>query len=165
MKDDLVDDPGAVSDAANAAGHCAGIGVVPTSAAQCHSAVTHTAHLRVAWVDTDASGRIHFTAVFRWAELAEHALLRALGVSLVEGFPRRHAEATYHNVLGFDDIFELVLTVEKVGRTSIIYSWKAFRGDSLCIEGRHVVVCVDEHEKPQPIPQELRSKLSGRYSP
>ena len=28
----------------------------------------HRERLRVAWVDTDAGGRIHFTAAFRWAE-------------------------------------------------------------------------------------------------
>jgi acyl-CoA thioester hydrolase len=31
---------------------------------------------RVAWVDTDAGGRIHFTAAFRWAEAAETELMR-----------------------------------------------------------------------------------------
>jgi hypothetical protein len=35
--------------------------------------VLHVEPLRVAWVDTDAGGRIHWSAVFRWAELAEHA--------------------------------------------------------------------------------------------
>jgi len=35
--------------------------------------VTHIERSRVAWVDTDAGGRIHFTAAFRWAELAETA--------------------------------------------------------------------------------------------
>ena len=37
-------------------------------------------HVRVAWVDTDAGGRIHFTAVFRWVEAAEVALMRRLGL-------------------------------------------------------------------------------------
>lgn len=32
------------------------------------AAPRHVAQSRVAWIDTDAGGRIHFTAAFRWAE-------------------------------------------------------------------------------------------------
>jgi acyl-CoA thioesterase FadM len=32
------------------------------------AAVEQVERAHVAWVDTDAGGRIHFTAVFRWAE-------------------------------------------------------------------------------------------------
>ena len=50
---------------------------------------------RVAWVDTDAGGRIHFTAVFRWAEEAETELVRRLGLPRERwgSFPRRKVEA------------------------------------------------------------------------
>jgi hypothetical protein len=70
--------------------------------------ILHTEHLRVAWVDTDAGGRIHWSAVFRWAELAEHALLRSLGRDRGEAgpYPRRSAEVIYHHPLEFDDEFE-----------------------------------------------------------
>src|SRR4051794_39630191 len=57
------------------------------------SAVADARHLerrRVAWVDTDAGGRIHFTAAFRWAEAAETELVRSLGVlDAWADFPRR----------------------------------------------------------------------------
>ena len=59
--------------------------------------VEQVERLRVAWVDTDAGGRIHFTAAFRWAEVAETALMRGLG--LIDGwgsYPRRHVEADFH---------------------------------------------------------------------
>jgi len=59
---------------------------------------------RVAWVDTDAGARIHFTAAFRWAEEAETELMRRLGV--LKGrwgdYPRRKVEAEYLKVLRFD---------------------------------------------------------------
>jgi len=35
---------------------------------------------RVAWIDTDAGGRIHFTAAFRYAEAAETELMRSVGL-------------------------------------------------------------------------------------
>jgi hypothetical protein len=68
------------------------------------AAPRHVLHSRVAWVDTDAGGRIHFTAAFRWAELAETALMRSL-VLLDEwgDYPRRAVEAEYLAVLRFDD--------------------------------------------------------------
>jgi acyl-CoA thioesterase FadM len=40
----------------------------------------HSERFRVAWVDTDAGGRIHFTAAFRWAEATETGLMRELGL-------------------------------------------------------------------------------------
>lgn len=116
---------------------------------------THREHLRVHWVDTDAGGRIHHTAAFRWAELAEHGLYRSLGIREVGGFPRRHVEATYHLPLGFDDEITLDLTVEHVGTTSIRYAWRAERDGELCVEGRTVVVHVDEHGVPAPLPGRL----------
>jgi YbgC/YbaW family acyl-CoA thioester hydrolase len=170
MKDNLIVDPAAApGSTATVAGHCTEtiVGAAgPEHAVQDQLAfVTHTEHLRVAWVDTDAGGRIHFTAPFRWAELAEHALLRLLDISVDGRFPRRHVEATYHAPLRFGDTFDLRLTLEHVGRTSITYSWKTLRSDTLCIEGRHVVVCVDDRDKPQLVPQLLRSGLSQQRSP
>ena len=64
----------------------------------------HVERLRVAWVDTDAGGRIHFTAAFRYAERAETALLRKLGlVDRLVDYPRRRVEADFRRVLRFED--------------------------------------------------------------
>ena len=49
--------------------------------------VMTTRRLRVEWVDTDASGRIHHTAAFRFAEVVEHELMRELGVAELTSFP------------------------------------------------------------------------------
>ena len=62
-----------------------------------------TYRTRVAWLDTDAGGRIHFTAAFRWAEAAETALRRRLDIlGDWEAYPRRRVEAEYLDVLRFD---------------------------------------------------------------
>src|SRR5919202_6567530 len=88
-------------------------------------AVEQVERTRVAWVDTDAGGRIHFTAAFRWAELAETALIRRLGLLNGWGdYPRRYAEAEYRRVLRFADEIEIRLSVEHVGTTSIGYAWQ-----------------------------------------
>src|SRR6266498_3159839 len=70
----------------------------------------HVERTRVAWVDTDAGGRIHFTAAFRWAEAAETALGRSLGLLQEWGdLPRRAVEAEYLQVLRFEDEIEVEL--------------------------------------------------------
>jgi YbgC/YbaW family acyl-CoA thioester hydrolase len=117
---------------------------------------------RVAWVDTDAGGRIHFTAVFRYAEAAETELARELG--LLDGwgsYPRRRVEADYLRVLVFDDEVEVRLAVERVGRTSITYAWTITRDGEVCVEGRHTAVHVDAEGRPAELPSELRARLVG----
>jgi YbgC/YbaW family acyl-CoA thioester hydrolase len=119
--------------------------------------------VRVAWVDTDAGGRIHFTAVFRWVEAAETALMRRLG--LMEGwdnFPRRHVEADYLKVLVFEDEVEVRLRVERVGSTSITYRWDLVKDAEPYVSGSHTVVHVDEGGRPAELPEHLRARLSGQ---
>jgi acyl-CoA thioester hydrolase len=115
----------------------------------------------VAWVDTDAGGRIHFTAPFRWAEAAETALMRRLG--LLEGwgdYPRRHVEAEYLVVLRFEDEVELELAAERVGETSITWAWTVARDGQECVTGRHTVVHVDGEGRAAPLPEAVRAALS-----
>jgi acyl-CoA thioester hydrolase len=116
---------------------------------------------RVAWVDTDASGRIHFTAVFRWAEAAEHDLLRSLGHSFQGGFPRVDVQAAYRAALRFEDEFELGLGVEAVRRSSIGYTWQVRSRGAVAVEGRHTVVFVGDGDRAQPLPEGLRDQLTG----
>jgi len=117
---------------------------------------------RVAWIDTDAGGRIHFTAVFRWAEAAETELMRAAGLLGPEwaDYPRRRVEAEYRRVLVFDDEIEVRLRPERVGRTSITYAWEVLRDGEVCVEGRHTVVHVDAAARPAPLPAEVRAALA-----
>lgn len=122
----------------------------------------HERRMRVAFVDTDASGRIHWGSPLRWAEIAEHALLRSLGRPAEEAvpYPRRQVEIIYHQALRFDDEFDLRLGVEKIGRTAVTFTWQAVRGGQLCVAGSHVVVHVDEHGRPAPWPEYLRAGLT-----
>ena len=117
---------------------------------------------RVAWVDTDAGGRIHFTAAFRWAEAAETALKRSLG--LLEdwaNYPRRAVECEYLAVLRFEDELEIEIAVEAVGTSSVTYGWEIRRDSDVCIRGRHTVVHVDADDRPAPLSTETRRALSG----
>jgi len=122
---------------------------------------SHREQLRVLWVDTDAGGRIHFTAAFRWAEAAELGLYRELGLTeYVPRLPRRHVEADYRRVLVFEDEIEVTLSVGSIGRTSITYEWQISRGGELAVEGRHTVVNVDADGRAQPLDDAFRAALA-----
>ena len=116
---------------------------------------------RVAWDDTDAGGRIHFTAAFRWAEAAETALGRSLGLLDDWGdLPRRSVEAEYLRVLRFEDEIEVELRPDRVGTTSITYTWEIRRDGEVCVRGRHTAVHVDANGEPVPLPEKMRRALS-----
>ena len=116
---------------------------------------------RVEWVDTDAGGRIHFTAAFRWAESAEHSLLRQVHAPSLTTFPRRHVEATYHRALRFGDEFDLEISTSKVGRTSIVYKWRGVKDGELYVDGTIACVNIDENGRPAELPEALRTGLLG----
>jgi acyl-CoA thioesterase FadM len=112
-------------------------------------------------VDTDAGGRIHFTAAFRWAEAAETALRRELGILRGWGdTPRRHVEADFLRVLRFEDEVEVRIRAATLGRTSITWAWEVSRDGELCVTGSHVVVNVDRTGEPAELPAAVRSALS-----
>jgi acyl-CoA thioester hydrolase len=125
--------------------------------------VEQVEHARVAWVDTDAGGRIHFTAAFRWAEAAETALMRRLGFvdDRWGDYPRRRVEAEYFQVLRFEDEIEIRLRVDKVGRTSITYAWTIAKDGEPYIKGRHTVVRVDAAGQPEPLADGVRAALDA----
>ncbi len=125
-------------------------------------AVEHVERTRVAWVDTDAGGRIHFTAAFRWAEIAEVGLRRKLG--LVDGwgdYPRRRVEAEFLKVLVFEDEIEVRIRVERLGETSITLAFEITRDGELCVRGSLVVVHVDAEGRPAPLTDMERAVLGG----
>lgn len=125
-------------------------------------AVEHVERLRVAWVDTDAGGRIHFSNAFRWAEQAETALRRKLGI--LEGwggYPRRQVEAEFRQVLRFEDEIEVQISPERLGETSITWRFEITCDGEICIDGRMVVVHVGDDGRPIPLTEREREALGA----
>jgi acyl-CoA thioester hydrolase len=117
--------------------------------------------IRVRFVDTDASGRIHYTAMFRYFEAAEFELLRSLGISYQEfadcSFPRVHVDCDYKGPTKVDDLLTVAVTVAARGRSSFSYEFAASGEDgSEVARGKITVVCVSrETRKSHPLPQAL----------
>lgn len=124
--------------------------------------VEHTERMRVNWVDTDASGLIHYTAALRYFEVPEHALMRELLAERAFLLPRVHVEADYEAPLRYPDEFDCTARVVGVGRSSIRWEYQIVRADGvLAIRGRIVAVAVGEDGQKMEIPAEVRARLGA----
>ncbi len=97
----------------------------------------------------------------RWAERAEHQLLRSLGWAELTGFPRRRVEVDFLAPLRFGDEVVVEIAASAVGRTSITYGWRVLRDGVSCIEGSTTCVHVGDDGAPCGVPAELRAALDG----
>ena len=121
---------------------------------------------RLRWADADAAGRLHFPRIFEIVEEAEGELMRGLEWPFDlrrkdYDFPRVHLECHFKRIIALDAPYRLLLTVGKLGRTSIRYDYQVFdEGEELAIEGTMTVVVLREG-KPTEIPLDLRATLGG----
>jgi acyl-CoA thioester hydrolase len=121
---------------------------------------------RIRFIDTDASGRIHYTAMFRYFESAEIEFLRTLGVTYdaERGYnlPRVHVECDFLRVIGHDDLIQIEVSLTKLGRSSIRFEFQTFKAGELAAKGAVVVACADRQTlRSVPMPGELRAKLNN----
>ncbi len=132
--------------------------------------------IRVPFVDVDSSNRIHFTAMFRYMEMAEHALMRAIGFPYAGtlrdlAFPRVHLECDFRGPVRFDDEIEMVAQVAHVSARSwtVAFRAEAVGGPSLAIDvqagavladGRMTIVAMDpQTQSACALPPELKRAL------
>src|SRR5215470_15710689 len=85
---------------------------------------------QVEFNDTDMAGIAHFTAFFRWMEEAETAFLRSLGMNVLGewhgkkmSLPRVSVSCDFSKPVRFGDVLTVHVTVAKVGRSSIGYTF------------------------------------------
>jgi acyl-CoA thioester hydrolase len=123
---------------------------------------------RVEFAETDLAGIAHFAMMFRYMEEAEHALWRAAGMSIAKagenvGWPRIAASLDFKSPLFFEDEFDVVVTIEKISRSTIAYRHQLMRGGTLIAEGTMTAVHVDkkpgEPLKSAAIPQAIADRL------
>lgn len=124
---------------------------------------------RVRFVDTDASGRIHFTAMFRYFEAAEVEFLRKLGITYGAGnsynFPRVHVECDFLKMISNDDLIDIEVFLTSLGRSSVHFEFRAFKGTDVAARGIVIAACVDRSTlQSVPIPDSLRARLSTALS-
>ena len=118
---------------------------------------------RIRFVDTDASGRIHYTAMFRHFEAAETEFMRSLEVRYSRDeylFPRVHVECDFRVAIQYDDLIDIEVFLTKLGKSSVRFKFRTWKTGDLAASGAVVAVCVDaKTQRSMPIPEELRNKL------
>lgn len=124
---------------------------------------------RIRFIDTDASGRIHYTAMFRYFESAEMEFMRMLGIKYDHSeyaFPRVHVECDFMLSIVSDDLIEIELRLAKLGRSSIRFEFRALKDGDLAAQGAVVIACMGrKNQKAVRIPEEVRSKLETALDP
>lgn len=132
--------------------------------------------VRVPFHDVDSSGRIHFTAIFRYMDIAEHELRRFIGFPQVTSlpnieFPRVHVACDFRGAIRFDDELAIEARVDRVGRSSWTVAFivritreaghsEPTKPPPIAADGQMTVVAVDTTtDRAVPLPDELRSAL------
>ena len=131
-----------------------------------------TVHVRVPCVDVDSSLRIHFTAMFRYMEVAEHELMRSLGLPYATAlrtlaFPRVHLDCDFHRAIAYDAELDVTATVERVGGSSWTVLFTALpsgaeqTAPTLAVGHMTIVAMDPATERATTLPDDLRRALLG----
>ena len=125
---------------------------------------------RVEYRDTDASGLVHFTVFFAYAEEAEHAMWRAAGLSVEPGetdigWPRVSASFDFKRPLRFEDEIEIRLRVIRKTAKTLTYQTLIVRAGEVAAVGQHTSICVSKRPgmpiKARDIPESIAEKFEA----
>lgn len=127
---------------------------------------------RVEFADTDLAGIAHFANFFRWMESAEVEFLRSRGLSVALlwegqklGFPRVAASCDYLRPVTFEDVMEIAVDIERLGRKSVTYAFTFFKGNEEIARGKVTSCCCrvgsGEAIASIDIPEGIRTRLLG----
>ena len=137
--------------------------------------------VRVPFHDVDSTKRIHFTAMLRYWELAEHELMRSIGFPYAAtledvAFPRVHVSCDFRRAIGYDDELLITARIEHVGRSSWTVAFTARFAQEVNAEtqadravaggaaaqGRMTIVAMDpQTERAISLPEDLRHALAA----
>jgi YbgC/YbaW family acyl-CoA thioester hydrolase len=123
---------------------------------------------RVRFGDTDASGRIFYISLLRHVDDAEAEFLRSRSVGYGQiqdhktGFPRVHVECDYTSALVYDDLMQIAVTVDRVGRASFTLAFDVSVKGRNAARAKVTIACVDrETQRATALPQNLRAALEA----
>ena len=123
-------------------------------------------HTRIRFIDTDASGRIHYTAMFRYFESAETEFMREFGLMYGKAgfaFPRVHVECDFYVAIVHDDVIEIEVFLTQLGRSSLRLEFRALKSSHLAAAGAVVIACMDpKTQRAAAIPPELKQRLATK---
>lgn len=125
---------------------------------------------KIRFIDTDTSGRIHFTSLFRYFETAEEEFLDHLGCHYLVleeeekdvTFPRVHVECDYLAQLRFHDEIDILVSVERVGSSSFTLVFAVTLQGEAAAKGKITGVAMSRTTKRAcPLPARFSASLRG----
>ena len=120
---------------------------------------------RVGFSDTDAQGIVYYGRYFPYFDVARVEYFRHLHLLYADfegDLVLRALDIEYHAPARFDDLLEVFIRVERIGRTSMTFEAQAYRVDDdlFLAEAHQTVVHVDlEDRKACPIPDPIRAGI------
>jgi acyl-CoA thioester hydrolase len=128
----------------------------------------YAAYTRVAFSDTDAQGVVYYGRYLPYFDLARTEYHRHLGRVAVSGeFVVRALTVEYHAPARFDDLLEVFVRVERVGRTSMTYDCAVYRideldGADLMATAKPTLVLIDPAARSTiPVPDSFREQVAA----
>lgn len=131
------------------------------------------AHNKVRMHDTDMAGILYFANQFRFVHDAFEDLFQSEGYTLHEMLHQQnfvfvivHVEADYLAPLRVGDELQIHLTVEKIGNSSIVFSYKIYRDrDELVGTAKTIHVALDQKTRKKiPFPEIMKERLFKHLS-
>jgi acyl-CoA thioester hydrolase len=125
--------------------------------------------VRIYYEDTDAAGVVYYANYLKFFERCRTEWIRSLGHDQSQlaqdhaiAFVVRHVTADYLRPARLDDLLDVALEVEKLGRAQVVCRQYVRRGTEELVSGRVQIACVDvQCMKPAAIPEFLRQKLEN----
>ncbi|MFS0823138.1 acyl-CoA thioesterase [Bacillus sp. 1P02SD] len=127
--------------------------------------------IRIQFVDTDLTQRIHYSSIFRFFETLDHEFFKDIGYSYTKLFelgfelPRVHVECNYMGNIVYDDELVGQISIAKIGNSSFTYSIQFFKGEQLAIRGSMTIVFITTDGKKVAIPDFVKKELEKHLEP
>ena len=129
----------------------------------------YAAYTRVAFSDTDAQGVVYYGRYLPYFDLARTEYHRELGPVDVNRseFVVRASAVEYRAPARFDDLLEVFVRVEQIGRTSVTYRYEATLvdgtgDDTLMVTASQTLVLIDHATRETvPVPERFRRAVSA----
>ena len=129
-------------------------------------AIVFTWKVRIYYEDTDAGGIVYYANYLKFFERARTEWLRDIDVGQQElleqhdaMFVVKNVSADYHAPAKLDDVLELTLKIEKLGRASMVFVQQAWCGSTLLNTARVTIACVDSALRPRALPAKVAANM------
>jgi|GEM_PF-81662 len=133
--------------------------------------IPHLFRVRIYYEDTDAGGIVYYANYLKFAERARTEMLRALGIeqahlrSAADAlFIVRHVEADYRFPARLDDQLEVQTKIKWMKKASMglhqrIVRLEETEKETLCVDCKVDLACINSQGRPQRFPAEIQSAL------